>query len=419
MFRSLRSRNYRLFFVGQLTSQVGNWTRRTGLTLLVLELTDNGVAVGLVTVAQFVPILVLGPWSGVVADRYDKRRLMFVAQAVSMVSSFGLAVLAFLPEPSVVALYLVALGGGFAFAFDNPARRSLVAELVPQVDITNAVSLNSALTTGGRIVGPAVAGLMVQTVGYGWCFVFDGVSYLAVLGALALMRQSEMRTGPRPPRARGQAMAGLRYALDVPELRVSIAMVALVGTLAMNFPVVLPLFVTRSLGESEIAFTVLYSTTSVGAVLGALIGARRTAISVGDLVFAAAGFGVALVLLAAAPNLVVAYAVAVLLGLFSTVFMTAVSGMVQLSSTPSMRGRVASLESILVVGSSPIGGPTVGAVCEYAGARAGLVVGGVACFGAALWGATARRRQAGVPVGSVGSAGSAGSDPLVRAESDS
>src|SRR2546423_8852796 len=192
-FRSLRVRNFRLFFTGQLISQVGNWLTLVAQTLLVLKLTDNGVALGGLAAAQFGPVLVLGPWAGLVADRSDKRKLLMIVQTIAMAQSFVLAALAFSGHPPVLAIYAVALVGGLTVAFDNPARRAFVVEMVPEEDIQNAVSLNSALMTLSRVVGPALAGLLVATAGFGWCFLSDGLSYIAVLWALWRMRPADLR----------------------------------------------------------------------------------------------------------------------------------------------------------------------------------------------------------------------------------
>src|SRR5438874_670367 len=217
-FRSLHVRNFRLFFIGQLISQVGNWLTLVAQALLVLKLTNNGVAVGALAAAQFGPVLVLGPWGGLIADRSDKRRLLLIVQTVAMVQSFTLAALAFSGHPPVLAIYAVALVGGVTIAFDNPARRAFVVEMVPEDDVNNAVSLDSALMTSSRVVGPAIAGLLVATVGFGWCFLGDGLSYLAVLAALWKMRTEDLRRPPVTTRAKGQLRAGWRYVRSVPEL---------------------------------------------------------------------------------------------------------------------------------------------------------------------------------------------------------
>ncbi len=247
-FRSFRTRNFRLFFGGQLVSQVGNWLTLVAQTLLVYHLTGDGVALGLLAAAQFGPVLLIGPWAGLVADRSDKRRLLIVVQSLAMVQSFALAALAFQDSPPVWAIYLIAVFGGLATAFDNPARRSFVVEMVPEDQITNAVSLNSALMTGARIVGPALGGLLVATVGFGWAFLFDGLTYVAVIVGLRRIAPTQLRPAPVAPRGRGQVRAGLAYAWSIAELRVPLVMMAVIGTLAFNFQTVLPLFTVRDLG---------------------------------------------------------------------------------------------------------------------------------------------------------------------------
>ena len=197
-FRSMHVRNFRLFFGGQLISQVGNWLTLVAQTLLVLHLTHNGFDVGLLTACQFAPVLFLGAWAGLVADRSDKRKLLMIVQSLAMLQSFALAAVAFQPHPPVAAIYGLALLGGFTVAFDNPARRAFVVEMVPDELASNAVSLNSALMTSSRIVGPALAGLLATTVGFGWCFTVDGISYLAVLAGLWAMRTSEFRPRASP-----------------------------------------------------------------------------------------------------------------------------------------------------------------------------------------------------------------------------
>lgn len=401
MFRSMTIRNFRLFFAGQLVSQVGNWMTLVAQTLLVLRLTGSGVAVGLLTAFQFGPVLLLGPWAGLVADRSDKRKLLLAVQSSAMLQSFCLAGLAFLGDPPLAALYAVALAGGVATAFDNPTRRSFVVEMVPESNVQNAVSLNSALMTGARVVGPALAGLLISTVGFGWAFLADGLSYLAVLYGLWLMDPSQLRRAPVTARARGQVRAGLRYLRGVPELRVSLLMMTIIGTLAFNFQVVLPLFAERSLDGGEVAFTILYSVMSVGSFAGALATARRTTVGVRQVVLSAAAFGVAMLLLAASPSLALALPLTLLVGVSSIAFMTSSTALVQIRADPTMRGRVLAIQAMVFLGSTPIGGPILGAVCERYGARVGLVIGGLACVAAAAYGAVAARRSVGAPTTGV------------------
>jgi MFS family permease len=393
-FRSLRVRNFRLFFSGQLISQIGNWLTLIAQALLVLKLTDNGFALGLLAACQFGPVLILGAWAGLVADRSDKRKLLMRVQAFAMVQSFALACIAFMHHPTVIAIYVVAVFGGIATAFDNPARRAFVVEMVPERDVQNAVSLNSALMTGSRVVGPALAGVLIHTVGYGWTFAADGVSYVAVILGLFMMRTSDMRPLEITPRGKGQVRAGLRYARTEPELWVPLVMMGIIGTFAFNFQTVMPLLVKRTLHGDDTVFTLVYSVISVGSLIGALLSARRTTITVTNIVHAAFGFGVSMMLLAVTPNLAFAYAFGVGVGVASITFMTASTAIMQLRADPMMRGRVLALQAIVFLGSTPIGGPILGWVCQQYGARSGVMIGGVSALVAAGYGWRAIRHAA-------------------------
>jgi len=389
----MQYRNFRLFFFGQMISQVGNWITLVASSLLVLKLTDSGVAVGILAACQFLPVLLFGVWTGLVADRSDKRKLLLIVQTFAMVQSFALSALASMNHAPIGAFYAVALAGGFATAFDNPTRRAFVVEMVPRTSVQNAVSLNSALMTASRIVGPALAGLLITTVGYGWCFLVDGVSYLAVLGGLWLMRPAELHPSTPTPRSKGQIREGLRYAHSVQELWVPLVMMTIIGTLAFNFTVVMPLFVKRSLHGSDTTFTLVYSVVSIGSLAAALYTARRTRATVRHVTNGALGFGVALLAFAAAPNIAFAFPLGLGVGFSSILFMTASTAIVQLRADPAMRGRVLALQAIVFLGTTPIGGPILGWVCEHFGARTGFAVGGMAGLVAAAWGRFAMRQS--------------------------
>jgi MFS family permease len=391
-FRALRNRNFRLFFGGQLISQAGTWLTTIALTLLVLDLTHSGVAIGILTACQFGPILLFGAWGGLVADRSDKRRLLLITQTLEMLQSFALAALAFTPNTPIGAFYAVAVAGGFMLAFDNPARRSFVAEMVPASDVQNAVTLNSALMTSSRVIGPALAGILVVTVGFGWCFFIDAVSYLAVIASLALMRRAELRQPPVVAKAKGQLRAAVRYIRDVPDLWIPLTMMTIVGTLTFNFAVVIPLFVENTLHGSNASFTVLYSVLSVGSVIGALAAAHVQVIETRHVVFASIGFGLAMFVLAAAPTLPSAFPIALFVGLTSVAFITTSTAIVQVKADPAMRGRVLALQGMVLIGSTPIGGPLLGWICDAYGARVGIVIGGVAAVAAGVWGYLVHRR---------------------------
>jgi MFS family permease len=392
--RSFQIRNFRLFFGGQLISQVGNWLTLIAQTLFVLHLTgNNGVAVGVLTACQFLPVLVLGAWAGLVADRSDKRKLLLGVQAFAMLQSFAMAALAFSGDPPLLAIYAVAMAGGVATAFDNPARRAFVVEMVPTTHVQNAVSLNSALMTSSRVIGPPIAGLLIVTSGYGWCFAIDGLTYIAVLVAYWRMNTDEIVQSESAPQAKGQIREGLRYARSEIDLFVPLVMTAIIGTFAMNFPVVFPLFVKENLGGTDTTFTILYSVVAIGSLAAALVSARRTSMSNRDVVRGAVLFGVSMLVMAVSPSLATTVAASLFVGFASIVVITTTTSMVQLSTAPVMRGRVLALQAMVLLGSTPIGGPLLGWVCEMFGARAGFVVGAAACFVAAAWGAAAVRRS--------------------------
>lgn len=391
--RSLWVRNFRLFFIGQGISQIGNWMTLVAQTLLVLQLTDSGVALGVLAIAQFGPILVIGPWTGLLADRSDKRRLLIVVQGVAMLQSFALAAVAFDDHPSVNMVYVVALIGGLTIAFDNPARRAFVVEMVEGDDIGNAVALNSALMTSSRIIGPALAGLAIATAGYGWAFLIDGISYIAVIVTLMMMRESELSATEVIERARGQVREGLRYVRSIPDLWVPLVMMAVIGTLSFNFQVVFPLFTKRDLGGDDQMFTILFSIVSVGSLIGALATARRHSIELRVVAVSAVGFGIAMSAMSVAPNPGAAMVIGVFVGIGSISFLTASTAIVQMRADPTMRGRVLALQAMVFLGSTPIGGPILGWISQNYGARYGIALGGVAAVATGAWGMMTQREQ--------------------------
>ncbi|MGE3620145.1 MAG: MFS transporter [Acidimicrobiia bacterium] len=400
-FRSLRHRNFRLFFVGQAISQTGTWMTTIAQVLLVLDLTDSGVALGLLTAFQFGPVLLLGAWAGAVVDRSDKLRMLKAFQVAAMVQSLVLGSLVLAGWASVPVIYAMATVQGLITAFDNPLRRSFVMEAVTEDDVANAVSLNTAMMVGSRIFGPALAGLMVLTVGYGWTFLLDSVSFVAVLAGLSRIRPEELRLGQISERAKGQVREGLRYLHSDRRLFVPIVMCAIVGTLAYNFQVTMPLLVTGPLDGSEGDFTILFSILSLGSVFGALWTARQKAVTPRQMVGSVLLFGLSMLLIAAAPRMAVAYPVSLLVGLGAVVFMTSINAGVQLLAAPEYRGRVIAIHAIVFIGSTPIGGPLVGWAAEVGGARLSILIGAASCLVAAVYGYRAllvpERREASTP----------------------
>lgn len=392
-FQSLRHRNFRLFFIGQSISNSGNWLTSIALTLFVLRLTGSGIAVGWIAACQYGPIMILSPWGGAIADRSDKRRLLFITQGLEMAQSIALAVLAFHPQPSWTALYAVAIAGGIILALDNPLRRSFVTEMVPLEDRQNAVVLYSMIVNLSRVFGPALAGVLVTSFGYGWCFAVDAVTYLAVLACLAMMRPEELQRVPARPRQAGEVREGLRYLLSIPALLITYAMLAAIGLLAYNFNVTLPLFVTRALRGSDAEFTILYSTLSVGSLLGALWVARRGQVTVRYAIAGAAALGITLLALAAAPSVGIAALVVFVVGMASILYTTSTTALVQVRARPDMHGRLLAIQTIFLVGSSAVGGPISGWVADRFGTRALIAMGGVVCIIAAALGYVADRRS--------------------------
>jgi MFS family permease len=386
-FRSLRFRNFRLFFIGQVISQSGSWMTMVAQTLLVLDMTGSGVLLGLLAAAQFGPVLFLGAWAGAVADRSDKHRLLTITQSAAMLQSLALGSVVLAGVATVPLIFVLAGIQGIITAFDNPARRSFVVEMVPRENLANAVSLNSTLMTTSRMIGPALAGVLIVTVGYAWCFLLDGVSYLVVLAALRRMRPAEFFAEAPAPRSPGQIRDGLRYVASNPEQLVPLVMMAIVGTFAFNFTVTTPLLITGPLGGSNQAYTLLVSTMSLGSVTGAIATARRRAIPFSHLVWSAAAFGIAMLALALAPALWVAYPIIFAVGLGSIAFMTTSTAMMQLQAEPRYRGRVLALQAMVFLGTTPIGSPLVGWMSDRVGPRTAIGFGAVACFAAAWFGA--------------------------------
>ncbi len=348
-FSSLRVRNFRLFFIGQLISNSGNWLTNVALTLLVLQPDRQRASPsGCLVTCQYGPMLLFSAYGGTVADRVDKRRMLFVTQAGEMLQSVVLAVLAFAPHPPLAAFYVTAAVGGVLLAFDNPARRSFVSEMVPPEELPNAVVLYSTIVNVSRILGPTLAGLLVVTVGYGWCFTIDALSYVFVIAALWMMRPAELRRTPVRPRQKGEIRAALRYVADAPHLRITFAMLGVVGLLAYNFNVTLPLLVIRSLGGSDGAFTLIYATFAAGAVVSALVVANRNLVRVRHVVVGSVFFAISMGLLAVVPSVAAAVPVAFLVGLSSILYMTSTTAIVQVEADQSMHGRILALQTVLL-----------------------------------------------------------------------
>jgi MFS family permease len=382
-FRSLQHRNFRIFFLTQGISFIGTWLQLAAQTLLVYRLTDSGTALGLLTAIQFTPTLVLGAWAGVVIDRHDKRRIMRVTTATMGLAAAALAVLVFTDQVTVGAVYALAAVLGLANTFDNPARRTLVNDLVPPDELVNAISLNSTLITSARIIGPALAGALITTVGIGWCFALNALSFVPVLIGLRLMDPASFRSKP-VARAKGQLRAGLRYAMSIDDLRIPLLLMAVVGTLSFNFAVLLPLLAERDLGGSDVTYTVLTSFFGIGSLIGSLRMARRDTIDTAFLGWSALLLGLSTTVLAFAPNIPAAAAILVVAGYAGIGVLSGGNAVLQLATSADMRGRVLALYTVVFLGSTPIGGPIAGWVAQRYGTAAGILLGSVAAVAAGL-----------------------------------
>jgi MFS family permease len=382
-FRSLRVRNYRLFFFGQLVSVSGTWMQQVAQDWLVLRLTNEPLPLGITTALQFTPILALGAWAGVVADRLDKRRLLLATQAAMAALALVLGILTATGAIRLWMVYLLALLLGFATAFDMPTRQAFVSEMVGPGQVVNAIGLNSAVFNSARVIGPAAAGVVIATVGIATAFLVNAVSYLAVIGGLLAMDPARLHRLPPVERASGQIRAGLRYVWTTPVLRSTIALVAVVGTLGLNFRVALPLLARFTFGGDATVYGALASIMAAGSVVGALAAARRSRPSPALLLGSVAVFGVLSVAAAAAPTLALEMVVIAPLGLASIAFLATANSTVQLGSSPELRGRVMALYGLVFLGSTPLGGLLGGWMAGQFGPRSILLLSGVSSLAAA------------------------------------
>lgn len=384
-FRALRTRNYRLYFSGQLVSLIGTWMQIVGQSWLVLKLTGSGLDVGVVNALQFTPMLVAGAYGGLVADRYPKRRTLITTQTLFAVSA---AVLALLVSGGWVRLwmvYAVAFAYGSVQVVDMPTRQAFVSEMVPQGDVMNAVSLNTAVFNSARLVGPAVAGVVIAHVGMAVCFWSNAVSFVAVIIALFMMRDRDLfDSGARPVRGRGQIRAGLQHVRQNPDLLYPLILMTIIGTLGFNFQIVLPLFADFTFHRGAQTYGTMSSVIAIGSLAGALFAATRTHPTKKLLLISAMAFGITELGIGFVPTLGIAYLTLPLVGLATILFISTANTTLQLTASPEMRGRVLALFALVFLGSTPIGGPLVGWISERWSPRAAFGVGGVASIAATI-----------------------------------
>ncbi|MGH3344733.1 MAG: MFS transporter [Carbonactinosporaceae bacterium] len=380
-FRSLRDHNYRSYFVGHGLSVTGTWMQRVGQDWLVLQLTNDAVALGISTAMQFGPILVLGAWGGVLADRIDRRRLLLFSQSAQLCLALALALLTATGVMRLWMVYVLALLLGFTTVVDNPARHAFVANLVGPEDYVNAQALNSTAHNTGRLVGPAIAGLIISSAGVAPVFMVNALSYLALITSLARMDPATMQPAHEPPqRAKGQIREGLRYVWSRPELRATMLLVFVIALLGQNFRVVLPMMAKDTFHGGAQAYGYLTAMLGLGAILGALGSAARQSVPPRALGVAAAGFGVMNLGMAVAPSLQLAYLLVAGVGIANLSFNTMARTLLQLNAERAMHGRVLALHGLVFLGTTPVGGPLLGWICETWNARAGFLVAGASAL---------------------------------------
>ncbi len=385
MFRSLRVRNYRLYASGQLVSLTGTWMQRVAQDWLVLELTNSGTALGVVTALQFGPSLLLGLWGGVLADRLNKRRMLLVTQSALGVVALLLGLLDIAGVVQYWHVLVLATVLGVITALDTPVRQSFVVEMVGRHELTNAVGINSAIFNTGRILGPAVAGVMITAVGTGWAFVTNAASSLAVLAGLLMMRPDELFPSPPIARARGQLREGFRYVRARRDLVMTMALIFIFGTFGLNFAITCALMAKQVFHRGASGYGLLSTALAVGAFCGAILATRRTKRpSALFLLGMAATFSVGEIATGLMPDFAWTAIALVPTGLAMLSVTTAANANVQLGVAPTMRGRVMALYLVCFMGGTPVGAPIIGWLAGAAGPRWGLIGGGLVCLFSAL-----------------------------------
>jgi len=396
-FNSLEVPNYRRYFAGQLISLSGNWMQTVAAIWLVLSLTGSGVAVGLTTALQFLPMLLFGAWGGLIADRVPKRRLLIATQTLMALPAIGLFAVTAAGVAAPWMVFLAVFSMGLVNAVDNPTRQSFVIEMVGADRVVNAVSLNSVIVQAARIVGPALAGVTIAAVGVVPCFALNALTFLAMILALWRMEPERLQAAPVAPRERGAIRAALRYVRATPELAVPLALMALVGTLGFNFQVVLPLLARFSFGGGALAYGALVSAMAVGSIAGALVNGAHGRTGPRLIAGGALAFGLLALLGGAAPSLALEIPVLAGLGAAAVTFAATINSSLQLAVSPEMRGRVMALYSVVFLGSTPIGGPLTGWLSQTYDPRAALLLAGAsglfAAWAARVW--LSRLRQGG------------------------
>ncbi|HEX7259470.1 MAG TPA: MFS transporter [Candidatus Saccharimonadia bacterium] len=392
-FSALRNYNYRIYFTGMSISLIGTWAQVIALSWLVLQMTGSGTALGLIHAAHFLPLLILGPWGGLVADRRTKHKLLLATQASSAILSLLLGVLVVTGTVQLWMVFVITLGLGLVRVVDHPTRQALIFEMAGKDHVQNAMVLQGTSVSVTRMLGPAIAGVLIATLGIGMCFIINAFSYIPMLVAMALLKVDELEVAPLIEKASGQLREGFRYVMKTPVIRNNLIMMAIIGTLAYEWAVVLPLLASFTFHGEAADYALLMTALGIGATIGGLYTARYRSVTQPMISLAALMLGAMVVLVALAPSLLFAVVAMGLVGFFAVQFDSLNSSILQLTSSPEMRGRVMALWGVAFLGSSPIGGPLIGWICQLAGPRTGLLIGAVAAMAAATFGYVTTRRS--------------------------
>jgi MFS family permease len=378
-FSVLRVHNYRLYFIGQGISLIGTWMQTVGQALLVIKMTQSGTQLGYVVGAQFLPILIFGPWGGLLADRFSKRKILLATQSTAGFLALILGILVATHLVQLWMVYVLAVSLGFVNTVDNPTRQSFIYEMVGKKYLTKAVSLNSTEVNMARVIGPAIGGILVATVGLSLCFFLNSISFVAVIFVLLMMNVNELQKPPAIAQMKGQLLEGFRYVKSNRLLRNTLLMMAIIGTLSYEFQVILPLFAQFTFHNINY-YAWLTTAMGLGSIAGGFVTANKKIIRPSTLITASFLFGISLLILSVMPNIFFAFIALLFVGGMSIAILTFGNITLQMESIPQMRGRVLSLWTITFLGSTPIGGPIIGWIGTYAGPRWGLAVGGMAAI---------------------------------------
>ncbi len=398
-FDSLSVPNFRRYFKGQVVSLSGNWMQIVAEVWLILSLTESGFAVGIATALQFLPIMLFGALGGSLADRFAKRDLLLVTQALLMIPPVLMLIVTVTGVVTPMMIFGLILIRGSLLAIDNPARQAFVMEMVGPDRIVNAVSLNSVIVHSARVAGPAVAGILIATLGVAPCFALNAATYLVMIWALHGMSRRELAEPPKADsRERGRVRAAVRHVIATPELAMPLLLMAIVGTLGLNFQVILPLLARLTFDGGASSYAVLVSAMGAGSVVGALVTGARGKTGMGVIASSALAFGGLAMAAALMPSLASEIPILALLGASAVTFAAAINSTIQLAVKPEMRGRVMALYSVVFLGTTPIGGPLVGFISESADPRLALAlasISGLIAAAGAWWISDRARKGAG------------------------